>query len=86
MKSAVARNLIRMALLAGFLSHAQAEPAELPEGQRTILAEIESRWWGWPAEPGPIVPRPKECTPWGQSWEISSREPVVVRLGLAASE
>ena len=58
-----------------------AEPNQLTDEQEKILAELESRWWGWRGESAPIVPAPKSWTSLDQVWRLSSRQEVVVAIG-----
>lgn len=58
---------------------AASEPRS--EAHREILAELESRWWGWPAAPSPILPRPKVCEASTGNWRFSAEEPVGLLLG-----
>ena len=58
---------------------ASSEP--LSEVHREISAELESRWWGWPSAPSPIVPTPRACESSGRSWQFSGEGPVTVLIG-----
>ena len=51
---------------------------EWPGGQRQILAELESRWWGWSSAPSPIVPSPKSCELSGESWTLTREQGVTI--------
>ncbi|HUT89381.1 MAG TPA: kelch repeat-containing protein [Thermoguttaceae bacterium] len=73
--------LIAVLLLGAVLGGRTAASERLSEAHRRILAELESRWWGWPAAPSPIVPAPKVCRSLGRRWQLSADEPVVVLLG-----
>lgn len=56
-----------------------AEPrTPLCESHQQILAELESRWWGWRSESAPIVPAPKWWNSLKQVWELSSQQEVVI--------
>ncbi|NQT11278.1 MAG: hypothetical protein HQ582_00925 [Planctomycetes bacterium] len=58
---------------------AASEP--LSEAHRHVLDELESRWWGWSADPSPIVPAPKVCEASTGTWQFSAEEPVSLLLG-----
>ena len=71
--------LILAAILLPAAGQAPAvEPDELSEAQRAILAELESRWWGWQSESAPIAPAPKSWKLLDEEWPLSSRTEVVV--------
>ena len=73
--------LIAILLVGCVIGGRTAASERLTEAHRRILAELESRWWGWPAEPSPIVPAPKACRSLGGRWTLSPDEPVFVLLG-----
>jgi hypothetical protein len=58
-----------------------AAAAELPvltPAHSKILAEVNSRWWGWQSEPAPIVPTPKSWELLEEQWSISAETEVVI--------
>ena len=57
------------------------ESDSLSESHQQILADLESRWWGWRSEPAPIVPAPKWWKSLEQDWELSRQQEVVVAIG-----
>jgi hypothetical protein len=57
------------------------ELSSLSETRERILADLESRWWGWPSEPAPILPAPKWWKLLDPCWQLSPREEVVVATG-----
>ena len=59
---------------------------ELSPAHKAILAELESRWWGWPREPAPIVPAPKSWKLLKEQWPISTQQAVVVLTGAEPSQ
>jgi len=60
---------------------AAEERSSLSESHQRILADLESRWWGWRSEPAPVVPAPKWWKSLDQVWELSQQQDVVVATG-----
>ena len=69
----------------GWADATAAEPSQFSDEQSRILAELESRWWGWRSEPCPIMPAPKSWRLLDQGWPLSPGEEVVVLIGSEAS-
>ena len=63
-----------------------AELDGLSPVQREILAELETRWWGWRSDACPIVPAPKSWKLLNEEWPISTQREVVVLTGATPSE
>ena len=69
----------------GPVTMAGAEANQLAERHRDILAELESRWWGWRSDPAPIAPAPKWWKLLDQSWQLSGKQDVAILTGAAPS-
>ena len=65
-------------LAVGEAAAAENQKSAPSPAQRRILAELESRWWGWQSAPAPIAPAPKSWKLLDQEWPLSAQHEVVL--------